>query len=123
MSLDVHLRTPRMIQCPSCQHEWEISAGETEVYWRNITHNLGQMAAEAGIYECLWRPDEIGVRKAKQLIALLAEGLEKLRSDPERFKKFDAPNGWGTYSGLVSFVASYLAACMENPEALVEVSR
>jgi hypothetical protein len=27
-----------------------------EMYSANITHNLGDMASEAGIYEALWRP-------------------------------------------------------------------
>ena len=30
----------------------------------NITHNLNKMASELGVYEHLWRPDEIGVTKA-----------------------------------------------------------
>ena len=38
------------------------------VYSANITHNLTKMADEAGIYECLWRPEEIGITKAGQLI-------------------------------------------------------
>ena len=31
-----------------------------EVFSANITHNLGAMAKEAGIYMHLWRPDELG---------------------------------------------------------------
>lgn len=30
---------------------------------------------------------------------------------------------WGHYEGLVSFVERYLNACIENPEAIVKVSR
>ena len=33
-------------------------------YSANITHNLGKMAEEAGIYKHLWRPEEIGITKA-----------------------------------------------------------
>ncbi len=107
MSLDVYLTATR----------------PTEIYWRNITHNLGQMAAEAGIYEHLWRPEEIGITTAEQLIAPLREGLEKLHADPSKFKKFNPPNGWGDYEGLVGFVEDYLAACIKNPDATVAVSR
>lgn len=95
----------------------------TEVYSANITHNLGAMAHEAGIYMHLWRPDEIGVTKAAQLIEPLRAGLALLREDPPRFERHNAPNGWGMYEHFVPFVADYLAACEENPDADVEVSR
>lgn len=107
MSLDVYLREVRL----------------TTIYDANITHNLNKMAEEAGIYIHLWRPEEIGITKAQQLISPLRAGLALLLSDPERFKKFDPENKWGDYSGLVDFVRSYLAACEENPDAEVSVSR
>ena len=95
----------------------------TAVYTRNITHNLNAMASEAGIYKHLWRPDEIEVTKAAQLIEPLRAGLALLISDPERFRKFDAPNGWGRYEHFVEFVKEYLAACEANPDADVEADR
>lgn len=94
-----------------------------EVYSANITNNLNTMAGEAGIYEPLWRPDEICITKAKELIEPLREGLHKLRSEPEKYKAFNPSNGWGSYEGLVRFVSNYLDACYENPEADVSVSR
>lgn len=103
MSLDVYLR-------------------ET-IYSSNITHNLNKMAEEAGIYKYLWRPDEIGIYSAGELIGPLSEGLQKLITEPEKFKAFNPENGWGCYEGLVKFVTSYLAACAANPDAKVEVSR
>ncbi len=107
MSLDVYLREVRL----------------TTIYDANITHNLNRMAEEAGIYKHLWRPEEVGITKAQQLIEPLREGLALLLSDPERFKKFDPENKWGDYNELVDFVRSYLAACEENPDAEVSVSR
>jgi hypothetical protein len=107
MSLDVYLK----VTMP------------TDVYSANITHNLGPMAQEAGIYMTLWCPDELGFTKAEELIGTLEEGLAKLKADPEHFKKFDAENGWGTYEHFVPFVEKYLEACKDNPEADVEVSR
>jgi len=94
-----------------------------EMYSANITHNLAKMAKEAGIYEVLWRPEEVGVIFAAQLIAPLRDGLVLLNSDPERFKQFNPANGWGTYDGLAQFVANYLAACEAHPTAEVSVSR
>lgn len=99
------------------------SGRDGEVYWANITHNLNTMADEAGIYKELWRPDEIGITHARQLIAPLADGLGRLRSDPAKFKRFNPKNGWGDYNGLVRFVAGYLQACREHPNAEVSASR
>lgn len=115
-----------------------------EVFSYNVTHNLGQMAVEAGVYEALWRPyrlvdrytpfsrDEYQLEsdfeaateiKAKMLIDPLREGLHKLKSNPERFKKFNPENGWGCYEGLVDFVEQYLEACYNYPDTVVRVSR
>ena len=107
MGLDVYLREVRL----------------TTIYDANITHNLNKMAEEAGIYKHLWRPEEIGVTKAQQLIAPLRAGLELLKAYPARFEKHNASNGWGMYEHFVPFVEQYLAACEENPDATVEVSR
>lgn len=95
----------------------------TEVYWRNITHNLNVMAMQAGIYECLWRPDELNITKASELIEPLRTGLTLLKSDPARFMKLNPPNGWGNYDNLVAFVTDYLEACESNPDAEVNISR
>lgn len=95
----------------------------TEVYSANITHNLRKMAHEAYIYKHLWRPEEIGITKAGQLIKPLEEALAFLKREPEHFTKFNAPNGWGKYENFVPFVEKYLEACRENPDAEVNVSR
>ena len=95
----------------------------TTVYESNITHNLNDMAEEAGIYKHLWRPDEIGITKASQLIEPLGNGLALLRSDPAHFEKFDSPNGWGLYIHFIPFVEKYLDACKTYPDADVYVFR
>lgn len=107
MSLDVYLTAVR----------------ETEVYEANITHNLGKMADAAGLYKPLWRPEEMGITKAGELIGPLTLGLAALKADPDYFKQFKPANGWGTYTGLCMFVESYLAACEANPDATIRVSR
>lgn len=123
MSLDVYLTSPIEDKCcPHCCRPIGKTGGE-QVYWANITHNLNKMAGAAGIYEALWRPEEIGIKKARHLIAPLTIGLEKLMSDPEKYKAFNSPNGWGMYEHFVQFVGRYLQACTENPDADVSVSR
>jgi hypothetical protein len=96
---------------------------ETEIYSDNITHNLTEMAEEAGIYMHLWRPEEIGIEKAWELIEPLKAGIARLKSDPERFRAFDSPNGWGLYIHFLPFVERYLEQCEYNPDATISVSR
>jgi len=107
MSLDVYLTVTK----------------PTEVFQWNITHNLGKMARQAGIYEALWRPEELNVEYARQLILPLTKGLEVLKNHPEHFRKFNPENGWGNYEGLLKFVEKYLEACIENPDAEVRACR
>ena len=107
MSLDVYL---------------EAETGEG-IYSRNITHNLGAMAVEAGIYDCLWRPDEHGITHARQIIEPLAAGVALLATQKARFEEFNSPNGWGLWKNFLPFCADYLQACRDNPGALVKVSR
>lgn len=101
------------------------TAGEAlgEVYSRNITHNLNKMADAAGLYQAMWRPDELGATKAHQIAGLLRAGLAELKADPAKFKLLNPSNGWGDYEGLVDFVEEYLAACEKHPDADISVSR
>ena len=97
--------------------------GDTKIYHANITHNLGKMAQAAGIYRHLWRPEEVGIKTAGQLIEPLRDGLAVLKADPDKFKPFNPENGWGNYDNLVTFVEAYLQACEDNPTAFVVASR
>ncbi len=108
MSLDLHFYAVR----------------ETEVASFNITHNLGAMAREAGIYGALWRPEEHPeYQTAGDIVPVLEAGLAAMKADPERFKAFNAPNGWGMYHHFVPWVEEVLAACKKNPDARLEASR
>lgn len=116
-------RTEWDARFPGCEPVIAEVDDDSEVYWRNITHNLSRMAAKAGIYEHLWRPDEIGITKASELIEPLRGGLARLRADPQGFRVYNPPNGWGDYDGLIAFVESYLTACEAYPSATIHVSR
>jgi len=121
MSLDVRLSEPDasggLCKCGNL-----CPCHRTEIYWANITHNLNKMAQEVGIYQHCWHPDEIGITKAAQLIEPLTTAIALMKSDPERFKHFDASNGWGLYENFVPWLERYLAACQEHPGADVEAS-
>ena len=93
------------------------------VFNSNITHNLTEMAREAGIYYACWRPEDARIKTAEELIPVLEKGLSKLKADPTYFKQFNAPNGWGLYEHFVPFVEEYLKACKKYPDAIIEVSK
>ena len=91
-----------------------------EVFSANITHNLTSMAEEAGLYDALWHPENIGAVYARDIIQALEDGHDLLLFDEDRFTKYDAPNGWGTYEHFVPFVKECLDACRAFPEAIIE---
>ncbi len=125
MSLDVCLYgQPHEVpcRCERCGHKHTRQEEEC-FYSANITHNLGAMAEEAGIYRHLWRPEEIGIMKAEQLITPLRTALALLKSNLPRFEQHNAPNGWGLYEHFVPFVEKYLAACEDYPTATVKAFR
>ena len=120
MSLDVYLRRKKWISYDAGK---TLTEEDETVYDANITHNLGKMAGEAGIYEALWRPEEIGKIKASEIVELLEKGLADLKARPEHFETFNSPNGWGLYKNFIPFIENYLNACKEYPESFVSVSR
>jgi len=95
----------------------------TQVFSLNITHNLGTMAKAAGVYYYLWRPEELDLEVAKELVEPLKLGLKELESNPEHYKSFNPSNGWGSYENLIEAVKEVIAACELNPEARIEVDR
>jgi hypothetical protein len=107
MSLDIYL----------------IELKETEVYEANITHNLAQMATKAGLYDCLWRAVENGYEKAFQLVEPLEKGIKQMEENPERYKQYNAKNGWGNYFDFLPWLKKLLAVCKRNPDANIKISR
>lgn len=125
MSLDVYLSRKKWVSFD----EGKTHTVENEdVFSANITHNLNKMAIEAGLYGCLWRPEESFVSEdgnvyARDLIEQMSKGLELMKRNPAIFKAFNPPNGWGHYEGFIQWIERYIAACIENPDAIVNVSR
>lgn len=100
-----------------------IASVPMEVYDRNITHNLIEMAQAPNLFDACWRPDKLGATTASDITEPLRAGLELLESDPERFRAFNPENGWGDYEEFVNFIHSYLNACIANPDATIHISR
>ena len=81
------------------------------------------MADEAGLLNGLWRPQEFGFETARMLIPYLESGLKELLDNPDKYKKLNPKNGWGSYDGFVKFVQDYLAACKEHPDGEISAYR
>jgi hypothetical protein len=113
MSLDVYLEND---PCPHC-------GIAPQGFDANITHNLIKMAKEAGIYFCLWRPEELDMETASEIVPHLKHGLSIMKDQPSKFRKYDSPNGWGTYDDFVPWIEKYISACEKMPDAKVIVSR
>ena len=104
--------------------KYEVEEGKyLTAYDASVTHNLNTMAEEIGMYGYVWRPDELGVIKAKELIEHLQKGINALITNREHCKKFEPENGFGTYDDFLKFLIDYLEACQEYPNALVEADR
>jgi hypothetical protein len=104
-------------------HVYLIDPTDEPVYWANVTHNLTKMASEAGIYEAVWRPEELNVEFAEDLIPYVEDGLKALKSDTNYYKQFNPKNGWGNYEILLEFLEEYLKALKKYPKARIVVSR
>ena len=121
MSLDVYLLSDTEKEiCHCCGNE---TADRRELFNANITHNLYTMAEEAGIHQHLWRPEELGITTAGELIEPIKKGLEDMKNRPNHYKKFNSENGWGTYVDFIPWIERYLEACIEYPEAIIGISR
>ena len=88
-----------------------------------LTHNLTRMAKIAGIYQHLWRPEELDIEFAYQLIKPLKAAVKIVSKHPEYFKLFEAKNGWGTYEGFLKNITKYLYLCEKFPDYEIHVSR
>ena len=113
MSLDVALYDNC---CSACGRRDRVFDG-------NITHNLVPMAKAAGLYTPVWRPEELGITKAKQVAEACLQGFGDLFANPKKYHVYDAENGWGEYDDFVRFMYSYLGACARYPDAIVEADR
>ena len=95
-----------------------------EVFEVSYTHNCNKMAAEAGIYEYVWRSDECeDVAKTGDLIEPLRNGIKLMEDEPQRFIALNPENGWGSYDTFLPWLLKYLQACIENPNASIYVGR
>jgi hypothetical protein len=99
---------------------WLTDTVETTVVDKNITHNLGRMWSEAGVYDALYNSEG---QTAKSVLPILHEGLRLMIADPERFKKFNAHNGWGLYEHALPWLGELIKEFEEYPNGIIGVSK
>lgn len=122
MSLDIYLELPKC--CPSCGLVlFENNEDAKSVWCINITHNLNTMADKVGLYEVMWRPEEIKVKYAKDAIPHLEKGVSNLKENKESLLTLNPENGWGTYEDLLEVAESYLEACKKYQSAEIYIWR
>lgn len=99
---------------------WVTEKVETQVISKNITHNVSGMWKEAGIHEELYNSDG---KKALEIIPALEAGFKLMAEDPERFKAFDASNGWGTYRHALPWLAELISELKNHPNGIITISK
>lgn len=121
MSLDIYLYDNKTLTC-DCGKVHEIDTDKL-VFDANITHNLRSMADEALIGDYLWDVYNTEIKTAKDLINPLNKAIVDMEHRPSNYKKFDSPNGWGTYVDFLPWLKRLLSACHEYPNATIEISK
>jgi len=89
------------------------------IFWDcNITYNLGKMLRAAGFPA--W--EALRGAPASETGGMLAKVADTLEGNPDHFKTFNPPNGWGDYDGCVRWVQDFADACASYPRATIGAS-
>lgn len=115
MSLDIELYAEADLGGPE-------PARFTVFCW-NFTHNAAPMAMAAGFYQELWRPEEVGLVYARELIGPLERGIKDMEEKPEAYRSLQAANGWGTREQFLEALRQLLQVLRDCPGARVSASR
>jgi orotate phosphoribosyltransferase len=101
--------------------------GDQICYQSGLWSELSVMASQVNLngktlYDILWNPSSHGIECARDISSLLQEGHDILKSDKPKYKAFNPENRKGTFTGLCVFVDDYKNACLQYPNAKIEVS-
>ena len=106
---------------------------ECDVKTFYITHNLTMMAKSAKLYDPLWNPLAVEARNMAKngrtvikpivILPLLENGFKTLVANKEHMKKFENPNGFGTYEDLLNKVGNIIKLIEKYPNTLLEVEK
>ena len=94
-----------------------------EVYTTSVHNNFNLLIESLGIYQHLWRPDELNITHARQLIAPLESALENLEFNKEKYRKHEPPGMCGKIELFIIFLKNLLESCKQHPNATISVCR
>lgn len=90
----------------------------------NITHNCNKHAEALGIYQILWRSQEVaGGVTGRSLGKACALALIELLDNGDAYTQYDDPKGWGTTKDFTAFIGRVLQACAKYPNDKVVSDR
>ena len=97
-----------------------VAVGECDA---NITWNVREMIVKSTGLE--WK-NEANNGLCKDIIPKIEKGYNELMFNPEKYKQYESPNGWGTVGGTLRFFKRILEAweqfCNWNASELVNVT-
>ena len=84
----------------------------------NITWNVHELVLQSSGWDIMNNKNN---GKAADIGKLIEKGIMELESRPKFYKKYEAPNGWGTIESTLKFYKNLLGGCKEFPFAYVFV--
>lgn len=83
----------------------------------NHTSNTAEMVHEV----CGSYPSDWDMMKCRALFPIVARGASKLARFPEKYRKYEPDNGWGSVESTQRFLSKIADNCSMYPTAIVEV--
>lgn len=90
-------------------------AGRTDSTSFNLTYNLTPMLGAAGMPP--W--GELVGLSCSEAGPIWYRVAQELQADPDRFRIYNPPNGWGSYEDALEVISALAVACMRFPSAVV----
>ena len=109
MSYDIYFKI-KPIDC-----ELDVSIRDVS----NITWNLREMIVRSTGLE--WKNEENN-GLVKDVIPHIQKGLAELVDHPEKYRKYEAPNGWGTIKGCKRFFREIINEYEDLPPELKKIA-
>lgn len=111
MSYDVYVYFPAAIDPEAEAVAWEgnYTSNVSRMWRMALGHNLGTLI-DTLLFASTVQP-------------ILAEGIERMRANPDEYRALNPENGWGNYEGALAFLEGIERACRNYPTARVRASR
>jgi len=84
----------------------------------NMTYNVSTMVKEACGVTFSW----FDGMTCKQALPILYFCWRNLRRNPSHFRRFEAPNGWGTYEQFMPYMTRFYVMARLHPKGIIRVS-